>query len=146
MPLPGLYGVKSVSQRGTPAAVGVVRIPFTVNFASRTCAPWNARPGVPMGTSGGGRQIFRLYAPSAVAAPDVGFTYSGTASVCPATERLSIQTAAFVPGEHASVVCAAGLSVVTVPLSGSVRPVSRESAVASTLPIFVPAAWSTFAP
>ena len=55
MPLPGLYGVKSVSQRGTPAAVGVVRIPFTVNFASRTCAPWNARPGVPMGTSGGGR-------------------------------------------------------------------------------------------
>jgi len=37
------------------------------------------------------------------------------------------------------------LSTLTSPVSGSVRLLSRESAVASTVPIFVPAAWSSFA-
>jgi len=56
------------------------------------------------------------------------------------------QTAAFVPGEHWSVVCFAGSSVVTAPLSGRVRPPSCASAVASTLPIVVPEAWPSVAP
>ena len=74
VPLPGVYGVKRVSHFSRPAPVGVVRILFTVNFASRSWAPLNARPGVPTGTSHGGRQILRLYAPRAVAAPAVGLT------------------------------------------------------------------------
>ncbi len=56
------------------------------------------------------------------------------------------QTAAFTPGAQASAVCLAGSSVVTGPLSGSVRPPSCASAVASTLPIPVPAGWFSVAP
>ena len=74
VPFPGLYGVKSDSQRRTPAVVGVVKMPLTVNFASSTWAPLAERPGVPIGTSGGGRQMLSLYAPSACSAPAVGLT------------------------------------------------------------------------
>ena len=97
VPFPGLYGVKSDSQRSAPPAAGVLKIPFTVNFASSTWAPFAERPGVPIGTSGGGRQMLSLYAPSACSAPAVGLTYSGRAIVWPATLRLRIQTAALVP-------------------------------------------------
>src|SRR5439155_9212105 len=99
--------VKSVSHFSRPAPVGVVKILFTVNFASRSCAPSNARPGVPTGRSHGGRQILRLYAPRAAAGPAVGFTWIGTTSVWPATERIMLQTAAFTPGAQPSAVCLA---------------------------------------
>src|SRR5947207_15314923 len=120
-------------------------MPLTVNVASSTWAPCTDRPGVPCGTSGGGRHVTILYAPSAVSVPEVGFTYTGSAIVCPATERLRIQTAVFVPGEHGSDVWLAGLSTVTLPERGSVRFVSREKALAVVVPIVVPAAWVRFA-
>src|SRR5512140_2255204 len=60
VPTPGLYGVNRVSHLMSPPPVGVVKTLFTVSFASRSCAPWNARPGVPTGTSGGGRQMLSL--------------------------------------------------------------------------------------
>ena len=67
----------------------------------------------------------------------------------PATLRLRIQTAWLV-GVCAHVfegpVKFAGLSVTTVPLSGRVRLLSRENAVASTVPMDVPAGWRTFTP
>ncbi len=81
VPLPGLYGVKSASHRSSPPVDGVEKMPFTVNCASRSWAPNAARPGVPAGTSGGGRQVTSLYAPSAASAPVVGSTYIGTCSV-----------------------------------------------------------------
>ena len=67
----------------------------------------------------------------------------------PATLRLRIQTAWLVGVCAHNVDCAvkfAGLSVTTVPLSGRVRLLSRENAVASTVPMEVPAGWPTFTP
>jgi len=47
VPLVGVYGVNSVSHLTRPALVGVVKTFNSVSFASRSCAPWKARPGVP---------------------------------------------------------------------------------------------------
>jgi hypothetical protein len=55
VPLPGLYGVQRDVQRRSPAALGSV-IADDVNVAERNFAPNAERPGVPAGTSGGGRQ------------------------------------------------------------------------------------------
>src|SRR5579862_3151601 len=74
VPLPGVYGVVNISQTLRPADVEAVTSLFSVSFASSSCAPSKERPGVPTGTSHGGRQIFRLYAPKAVAPPVVLLT------------------------------------------------------------------------
>jgi len=58
-----------------------------------------------------------------------------------------IQTAALVAVRAQAVesdVCVEGVSVVTLPLSGSVRLLSCENAAASTVPMFVPVAWLRF--
>ena len=60
VPLPGLYGVQSDVQRKSPAATGCV-IAETEKVAESSLAPNCARPGVPAGTSGGGRQMTSLH-------------------------------------------------------------------------------------
>src|SRR3954451_3675247 len=55
VPLPGLYGVKSDVHRKSPLAVGW-GIPDAPTVADNSFAPNVARPGVPAGRSGGGRQ------------------------------------------------------------------------------------------
>src|SRR5690348_7812035 len=145
LPWPGLYGVNSVSQRATPTELGVVNTFLTMNFASSSCVPNGERPGVPCGTSGGPKQVTSLYEPSAVSAPLVGSTYTGSVIVWPATLRLRIQTAACPPGAQASEKCWIALSVTTLPLSGSVRPVSRANPEAVTSPIVVAAGALRFA-
>ena len=72
--LAGVVRREQVVPDGDPLALGAVKMFVTVNFASRSCAPSNARPGEPTGVSHGGRQIRIWYAPSAVAAPLVGST------------------------------------------------------------------------
>ena len=74
VPTPGLYGVKSVSHFASAPLVGVVKTFVSVSTASRSWAPWNARPGVPTGTSGGGRQMLSLKPPSVCSGPAVGLT------------------------------------------------------------------------
>ena len=54
-PVLGVYGVASTRQRGWPVPA-LVKMPFTLKSTCVSLKPKVARPGVPVGTSGGGRQ------------------------------------------------------------------------------------------
>src|SRR5438093_7774083 len=86
LPTSGMYGVQSDRQRCCPATVGPSK-ELIVKSASSSFAPNMARPGVPTGTSGGGRQTVILIAEQAVSAPLAWSTKSGTFSVWPAAWR-----------------------------------------------------------
>src|SRR6266704_2270150 len=64
VPTSGVYGGHSARHTNVPAALGAARA-LVVKSASSSFAPKVARPGVPGGTSGGGRQTTSLNEASA---------------------------------------------------------------------------------
>src|SRR5262249_41140094 len=81
VPAFGVYGVTVARQRYSPGAPP--RRPLlSVSAASKTLAPKVARPGVPAGTSGGGRQRLIVADANVNGLPaGIGSTNSGTSSV-----------------------------------------------------------------
>ena len=111
----------------------------TSNVAERSFAPKVARPGVPTGTSGGGRQTTSFAWPAAVSGAAVGTTYSGTSSVWPAALRWRSQVCVAVDAPHCAAAAAFGAIASTSPVRGRIAPPrSAAAAVAVTLPSFVP--------
>ena len=89
----GVYGVASTRQRGWPLPA-LVKMPFTLKSTCVSLKPKVARPGVPVGTSGGGRQAWIEVDANALAgpAPAAGeSTKTGSSSVCPAACRIRTQ-------------------------------------------------------
>src|SRR5207248_7132811 len=93
-PLAGVYGVARRRQRYSPEPAP--KTPLTLSAASSSPAPRAARPGVPAGRSGGGRQTVILAAANGASAASaaIGSTKIGTSSVCPAALRTMTQKAA----------------------------------------------------
>ena len=79
VPLPGLYGTQEAIQ--APLAT-LLKTPLIVSSALYTLAPKVARPGVPTGRSGGGRQIAMNAGPNC--ACGCVRRYVGTVRVWPA--------------------------------------------------------------
>ena len=67
-PTSGVYGVQKLIQEPTGTDP---KTPLIASSALYTFAPKVARPGVPTGTSGGGRQIWMYAGPRAACAPEV---------------------------------------------------------------------------
>ena len=73
----------------------LVKTPFTLKSTCVSLKPKVARPGVPVGTSGGGRQAWiELVANALAPVPTAGeSTKTGSSSVCPAACRIRTQNA-----------------------------------------------------
>src|SRR5207253_551507 len=136
LPVFGVYGVHSDRQRYSPAVVGLVGA-LAPNVADSSFAPNAARPGVPWGTSGGGRQIWSLNCPSACSVPAVATTNTGTSRVCPAAVRWRSHVAATVATPHCACCVSKffGSTASSSPVSGRIAPPrSAACAVACTSP------------
>ena len=92
VPTPGLYGVQIDVQRYTPAEPGFVKTPrLNVSTESTSLMPSGERPGVPAGTSSGGRQNVIFDVPSACSAPVVRSKNAASSSALPAAVSLKTQ-------------------------------------------------------
>ena len=85
---PGLYGTHEEIQ---VPVLTLPKTPLIVSSALYTFAPCGARPGVPVGTSEGGRQMTRNAGPSCVCG--WGRRYIGTLSGIPSADPVSCHVA-----------------------------------------------------
>ena len=154
VPTPGLYGVQIDVQRYWPAVEGFVKMPaLNVSTASTSLIPSGERPGVPAGTSSGGRQNVIFDVPSACSAPVVMSKNAASSSALPAAVSLNTQYAVcVVVPVHDSASCDSGTGTPltrAVPVAGArrSRPARARSPrrgrrlvhVASTVPMIKPA-------
>ena len=105
-----------------------------LRVALTSLAPSAARPGVPAGTSGGGRQnVIVLFAiDESGIVSGTSSTYAGTCRVCPAAARFSSQYAPCV---------AVPVHAVARVLSGTVAP-ANETVVVGAAAVMLPFSWS----
>ena len=97
VPTPGLYGVQIEAHMYRPAVAGFVKMPaLNVSTASTSLMPSGERPGVPTGTSSGGRQNVIFDVPSACSAPAVRSKNAASSSALPAAVSLNTQYAVWV--------------------------------------------------
>ena len=91
LPVPGVYGVTVACH--VYHAGAALKTSVMLSVALTSFAPSDARPGVPAGTSGGGRQIvivlFAIDESGIVSG--TSSTNAGTCSVWPAAERFRTQ-------------------------------------------------------
>ena len=127
VPLPGLYGTQEEIQ--APVAT-LLKTPLIVSSALYTFAPNVARPGVPTGTSGGGRQIAMKAGPNCRLR--LGRARNvGTFKVCPAADSTITHVASGAVEPMQAPCCAAGTwpgaATTSWPSSGRSAP-ARSSA------------------
>src|SRR4051794_11631314 len=143
-PRAGVYGVHSERQRYSPVAGGLTIAVFE-KLAERSFAPNVARPGVPAGTSGGGRHTAIFHAATAFSAGVASTGNIGMSSVCPAAGRWRYHVCPGGAGPRHAVCCAANCvaddATSRSPSSGSTAPArSTAEARAVTEPSFAPPA------
>ncbi len=130
-----MYGVHSERQRYSPAAGGLTIAVFE-KLAERSFAPKVARPGVPTGTSGGGRHTTSFHDANAFSAVVASTRNIGMSSVCPAAVRCRYHVWPGVTAPRHAVCCAANCvadeATSRSPSSGSVAP-PRSTACALRL-------------